>query len=92
MYRIITALPISKYTLLVTFTDGAQFEYDLDPLFTRWEPFLALKTVPGLWESVQVDTGGFGISWNDDIDLSAEEIRANGSVSNRQFFVNSNHM
>jgi hypothetical protein len=27
-----------------------------------------------LFEQVKVDSGGFGISWNDDIDLSCNEL------------------
>lgn len=31
-----------------------------------------------LFKKVQVDTGGYGISWNDDLDLESEEIWENG--------------
>ena len=32
----------------------------------------------GLFDRVRVDTGGYGISWNDDIDLSCDELYWNG--------------
>lgn len=31
-----------------------------------------------LWSQVQVDAGGYGISWSDDLDLSCDELFANG--------------
>jgi hypothetical protein len=37
-----------------------------------------LTYVQGLFEQVKVDTGGFGISWNDDIDLSCDELFDHG--------------
>ena len=41
---------------------------------------LKLSNVKGLFEQVQVDSGGYGISWNDDIDLSCNELWENGTV------------
>lgn len=32
----------------------------------------------GLSEQVKVDVGGYGISWNDEIDLSCDELYDNG--------------
>jgi len=51
---------------------------DVSPLFDKWESFKALDSVSGLFEQVKVDAGGYGISWNDDIDLSCEELYQNG--------------
>ena len=36
------------------------------------------NSVSGLFEQVKVDAGGYGISRNDDIDLSCEELYQNG--------------
>jgi len=47
-------------------------------LFTEITAFKPLTYVTGLFEQVKVDTGGFGISWNDDIDLSCDELYING--------------
>ena len=65
------------YRLHVEFISGEIREYDITPLFEIWEPFNALKDV-GLFERVKTDTGGYGISWNDEIDLSCEELYAGG--------------
>lgn len=40
--------------------------------------FNNLKTIKGLFQQVKVDAGGYGISWNDEIDLASEELRLNG--------------
>ena len=29
---------------------------------------------------MQVDTGGYGISWSDDLDLSSDELWTNGKI------------
>jgi hypothetical protein len=39
-------------------------------------------------EQVRVDTGGFGISWNDEIDLSCDELYDNG-IESRDFALES---
>lgn len=40
--------------------------------------FKALTSIQGLFEQVKVDAGGYGISWNDEIDLSCNELYENG--------------
>lgn len=46
-------------------------------IFTR-SFFHFISRNKNLFQQVQVDTGGYGISWNDELDLSAEEIWENG--------------
>lgn len=46
----------------------------MNPLFTIWEVFTDLKTIPGLYRQVKVDVGGYSISWNGEIDLSCNEL------------------
>ena len=72
----VTALP--GYKLAVLFEDESQKEYDVNPLFGIWSAFQDLKNIDGLFHQVRVDTGGYGISWNDNIDLSCEELWENG--------------
>ena len=40
--------------------------------------FQMLDYVQGLFNQVRVDTGGYGIIWNDEIDLSCDELYYNG--------------
>jgi len=77
-YKVKTVEPLPEYNLLVNFTTGEQKRYDVKPLFDKWEPFKALISTKGLFEQVKVDIGGYGISWNDEIDLSCNELYTNG--------------
>lgn len=70
--------PLQNYVLLVTFENGVKKYYDLNPLFKKWKVFCDLINISGLYNNVKVDAGGYGISWNDNIDLSSNELWENG--------------
>ncbi len=74
--KAVNALP--DYRLSVQFTEGVTKIYDVKPLFEKWAAFKALQNSPELFSGVEVDAGGYGIIWNDDIDLSCEELYENG--------------
>ncbi|MBP5633126.1 MAG: DUF2442 domain-containing protein [Clostridia bacterium] len=74
--KAVNALP--EYRLSVQFAEGMTKIYDVKPLFTKWAEFKALKNSPELFKKVQVDTGGYGIIWNDELDLSCNELFENG--------------
>jgi len=78
--KVKTVQPLPDYTLLVYFMTGEEKRYNVKPLFDKWEPFKALTLTKGLFEQVRVDAGGYGISWNDDIDLSCNELYDNGVI------------
>ena len=73
-----TVSPLPDYHLLVHFADGADREYDMNRLFDEYPVFLKLKETAGLFNQAKVDTGGYGISWNENIDIDTEEIYQNG--------------
>ena len=77
-HRIQSITPKDSYILTATFLDGTVKDYDLKPLFTEIPVFNDLNTISGLYEQVHVDVGGYGIVWNDSIDLSSDEIWENG--------------
>ena len=77
-HKLTSAAPLSDFRLLLHFTDGSAREYDMKPLLSRIPALAPLKTVPKLFEQVCVDPGGYGVSWNDDIDLDASELWKNG--------------
>ena len=77
-YRVQSVAPIQDKTLLVTFLNGTTKRYDVKPLLARFPAFAALDTQRGLFEQVRVDQGGYGISWNDEIDLSCNELWERG--------------
>lgn len=79
MFHKVTAIKAAEdYNLIIAFSDGTVKRYDINPLFHIWDVFNDLKTIPGLYEQVKVDAGGYGISWNDEIDLACNELWENG--------------
>ena len=73
-YKVKKVTPLKEYILEVTFENDIIKYYDVSQLFQKWTVFQNLKTVNGLFEQVKVDKGGYGISWNDEIDLSCNEL------------------
>lgn len=69
--------PLSEKKLKVLFVDGTTKVYDVASLLDRFAAFRPLEDEL-LYSSVEVDTGSYGIYWNDDIDLSAEELWTHG--------------
>ena len=77
-HKVKTVIPLPNYLLAIDFENGERSHYDVKPLLHKWESFKTLTAVKGLFEQVRVDAGGYGISWNDDIDLSCDELYTNG--------------
>ena len=68
----IKALPGSL--LWAEFKDGREVVYDVSGLVEVNPVFGDLVRNPELFAQVRIDPGGYGISWNDELDLSAEEL------------------
>ena len=68
----VTALPEDK--LSVQFSEGVTKIYDVKPLFVKIPLFAELKENHAEFACVTVDVGGYGIVWNDDLDLSCDEL------------------
>lgn len=83
-HKIKSVVPLKNYVLLVSFVEGVTKTYNVKPLFEKWDIFNRLKE-NHLFYDVLVDQGGYGISWNDDIDLSCEELFDNGKLINSPF-------
>lgn len=77
-HMIQSVLPIEDFILGVKFVGGAIKLYDMNPLFSKLPIFAALREDPTLYSKVVVDTGGKGITWNDELDLSADELWEHG--------------
>ena len=81
MFHKITSLAtLPDYILLVGFEKGEFKQFGLKPLIDKYPPFATLKDVNGLYEQAKIDAGGYGIVWNDDLDISAEGIYEKGVV------------
>ena len=68
----IKALPGSL--LWAEFKDGREVVYDVSKLAEVNPVFNDLVNDPELFAQVRIDPGGYGISWNDELDLEAEEL------------------
>lgn len=79
-YKLKSIQPLNNYKLKAVFLNGDERIYDVSIFFNRdkWKMFNALQHTEGLFERVKVDAGGYGISWNDELDLSCNELWYNG--------------
>jgi len=79
--RIETVRPIGSARPLVRFRNGEERIYDCEPLLARSQ--FRLLADPAFFRAVHVDAGGYGISWNDSIDLSEYELWSNGEPTGK---------
>ena len=79
----VAALP--DYRLSVQFSEGVTKIYDVKPLFEKLPVFDALKDDVQTFYSVSVDIGGYGIVWNDELDLSCDELWEHGTQVHTPF-------
>ena len=73
--KILSVQALENKKLLVKFVNDVEKIYDCTQLLNL-DIFQVLKN-DAFFKSVKVDTGGYGISWNDDVDLSEYELWAN---------------
>ena len=74
--KILSVQALENKKLLVKFVNDVEKIYDCNPLLSL-EMFEVLKN-DAFFKAVKVDAGGYGISWNDDADLSEYELWTNG--------------
>jgi hypothetical protein len=74
--RIRSVRPLSGKRLLVAFDEGTSKLYDCSPLLSS-EAFAPLANEV-LFRNVQADAHGFGVIWNDQIDLAESELWLRG--------------
>lgn len=84
-HKIKSVTPLQNFILSVHFSEGVTKHYDLKPLFLKYKMFSPLQSQPELYYSVSVDTGGYGIVWNDDIDIACDELFFNGETVSTPF-------
>ena len=77
-------IPLENYQLLVQFFSGETKIYDVKPLFDWKDVFKSLKENE-LFYGVFVDVGGYGIVWNDNVDLACDELWENGKLIKTPF-------
>ena len=70
-----TIAPLEGKRLLVTFVNGVQKVYDCHRLLDL-DPFRLLRH-DAFFKAVTVDPVGYGVSWDDERDLSEYELLSN---------------
>jgi len=71
--------PLDNLCLLVTFQNETKKVYDCSPLLES-AVFQELSNRT-LFKMVKTDQGGYGVSWNDEVDLSESELWLNGKLA-----------
>ena len=71
--EILDVQPLENLNLLVKFKNGAKKLIDINPYLKRFSIFQELKN-RAVFENVKVDSSGWGIVWNNRIDLSACDV------------------
>ena len=79
----VSALP--DYILTVQFSEGVTKTYDVKMLFERFPAFKSFRENPRLFYDVYVDNGGYGIVWDDNLDLDCDELYYNGRIVKTPF-------
>lgn len=83
-HKIKNVTALNDYKLSVQFSEGVTKKYDVKPLFKRFKIFNKLKDNQ-LFNNVHVGPGGYGIVWDDEIDLSCDELYDNGTTVKTPF-------
>lgn len=75
--KVVDAIPLEDMQLLIFFENGITKKFDVKPIMKDYPEFEDLKN-PDLFNLVRVEPGGYGISWNEDLDCSEGELWENG--------------
>lgn len=75
--KITDAAPLENAEVLVFFEDGKAKKFDTKKLIPDYPEFEALLN-PDVFQLLKVEPGGYGISWNEDLDCSEGELYENG--------------
>jgi len=76
-HRVKSVQPLPDMVLHVVFDSGEAKLYDVKPLMDKWKVFRDLAQ-NSLFNVVRVDAGGYGVAWNEYIDLACNELWENG--------------
>ena len=83
-HKIKNVTPLKDFKLSIQFAEGITKIYDMKKLIENNKIFADLKDI-NLFDSVEVDIGGYGVIWNDDIDISCDELFENSKKIDTPF-------
>ena len=79
MFHKITSLQTKEnFILIAGFANNKVKKFDLKPYIDKYDPFKQFLTQPNLFEKAKIDIGGYGVVWNDSLDVSADGIYEKG--------------
>ena len=84
-HKVKNVFVLPDYKLSVQFSEGVTKLYDVKPLFDKIPAFKVFEKNPKKFSEVSVDTGGYGIVWNDEIDLSCDVLWEHGEKIDTPF-------
>ena len=90
-HRVQSVSMIDQNILQAMFIGGEVIQYDLRKMLSILPQFQEIINDPSLASKVHADTGGYGVSWNDDLDLDAEELWDNGVCTGRRYELDLEH-
>jgi hypothetical protein len=74
--KIISAQAVDNRTLLIEFSNHEVKRYDISNLLDK--PIFTPLQNPGFFKNFSIELGGYGLVWNDEIDISEYELWQNG--------------
>ena len=77
-HRVQSVSMIDQNILQAIFIGGEVIQYDLRKMLSILPQFQEIINNPSLASKVHADTGGYGVSWSDDLDLDSETIWEDG--------------
>ncbi|WP_432629157.1 DUF2442 domain-containing protein [Brotaphodocola sp.] len=80
--RIKSVKPMNNFVLQVVFDDGKGVLYNVENDIDTIPSYQDLKTIPGLFNQVQLDPSRTCVFWNDMIDLASDTIYEYGEAEN----------
>ena len=84
MFHRIDKMTVERPTFLnVTFKDGTFCRYDVAPLMEKYNDIFGLLKDAVLFSQARVAAGGYGVVWNADIDLCADDIYDSAQEASR---------
>ena len=83
-HKIKNVTPLKDFKLSIQFAEGITKIYYMKKLIENNKIFADLKDI-NLFNSVEVDIGGYGVIWNDDIDISCDELFENSKKIDTPF-------
>ena len=73
-HRVQSVSMIDQNILQAIFIGGEVIQYDLRKMLSILPQFQEIINDPSLASKVHADTGGYGVSWSDDLDLDSEQL------------------